>query len=131
MLFWISRARAIGRDVDIEAPHVGVVRGDGDAAVGGEPGEDQGFYFQMAEQHLERSHVEGGMQRLEDEIVFAVWKQGTHKFCTFGLKTAAHEHFLFAAPIAEVVVYVEDGDAGLTRTLFEFHECIAHFQCAL
>jgi hypothetical protein len=90
----------------VEAAHIGVVGGGGDAAVGGKPGEDEGFHLQMAEQDFKRGHVEGRVHRLEDEVVFTVGEERSHELRAFSFETAAHEDFLFAAPIAKIVVYV-------------------------
>ena len=131
MLFWVAGAGAVGGNVDVEAAHVGVVRCNGDAAVGCESGEDEGFDLKMLEQDFERSHVEGGVHRLQDEIIFAIGKQWAHELAAFGFETAAHQDFFFAAPVAEVVIDVEDGDAGLAGAGFEFDEGVADFEGAL
>ena len=71
------------------------------------------------------------MHRLEDEVVLTVGNERTHELRAFRLKASTNEDFFFAAPIDEVVVDVEHGNAGLSRTRLELDEGITHLKRAL
>ena len=126
MFFRIARTRAIGGNVNVEAAHVRVMRRDGDATVRRQPGQNQGLHLQMLQQHFQRRHVERGVHRLQHEVVFAVRQQRPYKLRPLRLQAAAHQHFLFAAPVAEVIVHVQHRDAGLTRPRLQPDQSIPH-----
>src|SRR5438105_347907 len=67
------RRHAIARYYESVVAHVGVVRGEEHAEVGGHTGHDDGARAKMLEQNVERSELEPGVLGLEDEVVVLAW----------------------------------------------------------
>ena len=69
------RGDAVGRDVQLEIAHVGVVGAEQDAVVARNAGENHRLRAEVAQQRIERGAVERGLLRLQHEIVLRVGLQ--------------------------------------------------------
>ena len=115
------RDDAVGRGVDPEAAHVGVVGGEQHADVSGDAGDDDAADAQIFEQRLERRIVEPRVLRLEHEVV-AGGRAHPLRDAAAGRRgggAMGHRAPEVRAPLAEVVVDVDRRHAGPRRPLLE------------